>query len=133
MPDPYAEVLERIEGGAADGLDAERQVFGATHEEVGAYLLGLWGFSDSILEAAAFHHRPGDCLGRHFSSLAAVHVANAVVNRLAPACHAGIVSAAVDAAYVEQIGHAESLPIWEEACRVILEQGSESDGKDSVR
>ena len=133
MPDPYAEVLERIEGGAADGLDAERQVFGATHSEVGAYLLGLWGFSDSILEAAAFHHRPGDCLGKHFSSLAAVHVANAVANRLAPVGHAGIVNAAVDAAYVEQIGHADSLPRWEDACRVIMEQGSEGDGKDPVR
>lgn len=133
LPDEYAEALARIEAGEADGLDAERQVFGATHAEVGAYLLGLWGFSDSILEAAAFHHRPGDCLGRQFSSLAAVHVANAEVNRLAPACHAGTSSVAVDAAYVEQIGHAGSLSIWEDACRAIMEQGRESDGKDPVR
>jgi HD-like signal output (HDOD) protein len=30
----------------------------AHHAEVGAYLLGLWGFPNSIVEAVAFHHSP---------------------------------------------------------------------------
>ena len=31
---------------------------GATHAEVGAYLLGLWGLPFQIVEAVANHHAP---------------------------------------------------------------------------
>ena len=132
LPDTYAEARARIGVETADPLEAEREAFGATHAEVGAYLLGLWGFSDTILEAAAFHHRPGDGVGRHFSSLAAVHVANVAANELGPV-HLGAPKTAVDVGYLEQIGHAESLPGWAAACKAIIEQGGASDGNDSVR
>ena len=29
---------------------AEKEILGATHAEVAAYLLGLWGFTDSVVE-----------------------------------------------------------------------------------
>jgi len=41
----------------APGGDAAAQM-GEHHAEVGAYLLGLWGFPNSIVEAVAFHHSP---------------------------------------------------------------------------
>ena len=31
---------------------------GASHADVGAYLLGLWGLPTQVVEAVAFHHRP---------------------------------------------------------------------------
>jgi HD-like signal output (HDOD) protein/ActR/RegA family two-component response regulator len=37
----------------------ERELYGFTHSEVGAYLLGLWGLPSSIVEGVAFHHDPG--------------------------------------------------------------------------
>lgn len=37
---------------------AEEQLFGVSHAEVGAYLLGLWGLPFPIIEAVAHHHRP---------------------------------------------------------------------------
>lgn len=42
---------------------AERKMFGDSHAHVGAYLVGLWGMSDSVVEAVAFHHEPDnfDC------------------------------------------------------------------------
>ncbi len=36
----------------------EKNRLGATHADVGAYLLGLWGLPNQIVEAVAFHHRP---------------------------------------------------------------------------
>jgi HD-like signal output (HDOD) protein len=33
------------------------------HAEVGAYLLGLWGFPTPIVEAVAFHHLPSQASG----------------------------------------------------------------------
>ena len=38
--------------------DAEMEIFGATHAEVGAYLLGLWALPDAVVEAVAYHHAP---------------------------------------------------------------------------
>jgi len=37
---------------------AERSTWGATHAEIGAYLLGLWGLPFQIVEAVANHHAP---------------------------------------------------------------------------
>lgn len=37
---------------------AERHVIGASHAEIGAYLLGLWGLPYSVVEAVAFQHAP---------------------------------------------------------------------------
>jgi HD-like signal output (HDOD) protein/CheY-like chemotaxis protein len=46
---------------------AEQATWGATHAEIGAYLLGLWGLPFQIVEAVANHHAPergvGDRLG----------------------------------------------------------------------
>ncbi len=76
---PYKEVLSRmrLEGLSAD--EAERQVLGTTHAEVGAYLLGLWGLPDGLVEAVAWHHNPGGCPGTAFTPLTAVHAADAIV------------------------------------------------------
>lgn len=55
---------------------AEREVLGASHSEMAAYLLGLWGFTDAVVEAVAYHHQPSLSSYREFSPLAAVHVAD---------------------------------------------------------
>jgi putative nucleotidyltransferase with HDIG domain len=39
-------------------LDLERQLFGVTHAEIGAYLLMLWGLPFDMIEAVARHHEP---------------------------------------------------------------------------
>jgi len=41
------------------------------HGQVGAYLVGLWGFPDNLVEAIAFHHHPSRA-GTHGVSLAAL-------------------------------------------------------------
>lgn len=60
--------------------EAEMMVIGTTHAELGAYILGLWGFSDTIVEAVAYHNRSNaGNTGSHNINLA-VHVANVIVN-----------------------------------------------------
>jgi HD-like signal output (HDOD) protein len=48
--------LHRSEGLALS--DAEQQVFGATHAEVGAYLLALWGQPIDVVRAIAYQDAP---------------------------------------------------------------------------
>ena len=57
-------------------MDGERAALGASHAEVGGYLLGLWGLPVSLVEAAIYHHRPATCPAKGFAPLSAVHAAN---------------------------------------------------------
>jgi HD-like signal output (HDOD) protein/CheY-like chemotaxis protein len=52
----------------------------AHHAEVGAYLLGLWGFPNPIVEAIAFHHAPGQASGKDFGLAGIVHIADRLVH-----------------------------------------------------
>jgi HD-like signal output (HDOD) protein/ActR/RegA family two-component response regulator len=82
---------------------AEREVLGATHAQVGAYLLGAWGISDTIVEAVAFHHEPARCLNQTFGALTAVHMANYLDARKcegAPGCAVPD----LDAGYLKALG-----------------------------
>jgi len=40
------------------GLDAERQIMGLTHSDIGAYLGRHWKLPKEILETMIYHHRP---------------------------------------------------------------------------
>ena len=59
-PPDYVRALDRKKELNGDSAAAEREIFGVTHAEVGAYLLGLWGIPFPIVEAVAFHHRPNE-------------------------------------------------------------------------
>ena len=75
LPGKYASVLAVAEREQHELWVAEREILKNTHAEVGAYLLGLWGLPDPIVEAVAFHHNPRRCLGDGFTPLTAVHAA----------------------------------------------------------
>jgi len=117
---------------------AERATLGATHAEVGAALLGIWGLPDPVLEIIAFHHEPGTCptggfitvtavdvsdalqppppapaAGR-FSALTAVHVADVLQWEACEDTHEGARPAA-DMEYLAAIGMAHRLEAWRDA------------------
>jgi len=64
----------RREGRAA--VEIERDELGITHAELGAYLLGLWGLPDAIVEATAWHHYPPSAAPVGSSALSFVVAAN---------------------------------------------------------
>jgi len=71
--------LDRSGGGI---VVAERNALGACHAELGAALLGLWGFTDPVVEAVLFHHEPSRCefFSPHtMGSVTAVHAAQHLV------------------------------------------------------
>lgn len=74
--DDYKKVVKLTKTENISLIEAERFVFGATHAEIGAYLLGLWGLPDSVVEAVAFHHEPLASPSSSFSPLTAVYLAN---------------------------------------------------------
>jgi HD-like signal output (HDOD) protein len=58
---------------------AERQIIGASHAEIGAYLLGLWGLPHAVVEAVALQHSAHDVAHTHFDVLAAIVIARCLV------------------------------------------------------
>lgn len=79
-PARYEQAIEDAETQGMPDREAERQIFGTTHAEVGTYLVWLWGLPDSVVEAVAYHHSPSFCPAPHFSPLTAVHVANVLAH-----------------------------------------------------
>jgi putative nucleotidyltransferase with HDIG domain len=53
----------------------EAEVYGATHADIGAYLLGLWGLPDEIITAVERHHNIAADLGKRFTPVMCVHIA----------------------------------------------------------
>jgi HD-like signal output (HDOD) protein len=61
-------------------LECERLTMGATHAEIGAYLLGLWGLPYSIVEAVALHHAPTSITPHGYDLLGALAVSHALLD-----------------------------------------------------
>jgi HD-like signal output (HDOD) protein len=122
LPERYRQVITLMRDAPVAQWEAERQVFGTTHAEVGAYLLGLWGLPNPIVEALAFHHRPSECMETSFAPLTAVHVADAVEHEAHAAMDGRDVSR-LDTDYLERIGLAERLPAWRELHQAVLQEG----------
>ena len=92
-----------------------------SHADVGAYLLGLWGLGDPIVEAVAFHHRPSDCVGNSFSPLTAVHVANVLHEELSQQL-TGDVPSQIDSTYLDTRHMTDRLPHWREVARALQQK-----------
>lgn len=98
--------------------EAECEILSVSHAEIGAYLMGLWGFEETTIRAVAFHHRPGKTAGH--SLVAAVHAANALEHELL-VLHPGYAPHPVDMEYLQTQGLAGRYDVWREACRKHIE------------
>ena len=99
--------------------EAEEDCFGCTHSAVGAYLLGLWGLPDLVVESVAYHHVPSQCAVQAFSPLTAVHVANVLAHEIQ---EMSLPKPQLAEGYLKRIGVSERLSVWRDASKS-LENG----------
>ncbi len=111
LPDSYRVIAKRIQEKSKSMVEAETEIIGTTHAAIGAYLIGLWGLPDAILEAAAFHHNPGQSGGKTFNIATIVHLANAFANGGQAVRQPGDLFEELDYAYLEE---AQILPNLED-------------------
>ena len=74
-------VANAVELAKADGISlatAERKLWGTSHAEIGAYLLGLWGLPYTIVEGVARAQSQEQLLGPDLDVASAVHIAVAL-------------------------------------------------------
>ena len=126
FPDLFKDALEKAARERRDLCLLEKETFGATHADVGGYLLGLWGLPAPVVEAIALHHTPSQTKETGFTPLAAVHIANVLVNRRSHRAANGIPVSVLDQSYLDALRLAHRLPAWEAACAECFLKGTAS-------
>ncbi len=98
MPEQFAAVLALMRARNCTQADAELQLLGATHAEIGAYLLGLWGINSLTVEAVAHHHQPTRIHHIGLDASAAVYLADLLADQLElnPEDHEGNLLSEID-------------------------------------
>jgi len=59
VADKYRDIENMVESGKSSFQEAEREVLGFDHAEIGGKIAEKWEFPESIITAIAFHHEPG--------------------------------------------------------------------------
>jgi putative nucleotidyltransferase with HDIG domain len=107
----YRNVLQKATTPLATWKE-EQEEFGCSHGEIGAYLLGLWGLPDPVVEAVAWHHQPSQANPHAFCPLVAVHVADRLHYRMALPDRED----ELDRNLIDQLGLQNQIPVWEQIC-----------------
>ena len=113
LPEQYARVWASAGQQGQALWQAEKAEFGATHADVGAYLLALWGLPNPIVEAIALQHCPTLCIAKDFTPLTAIHVASAFAHE-----RKGISPdfVSIDMNYLTKLRLTGRIPQWRAAC-----------------
>ena len=120
LHEEYAGVIAQAKSQNRQVWQVEQEVFGATHADVGAYLLALWGLPNPIIEAVAMHHQPAGCAVATFSPTIAVHAADVFVHELSGA-NTEVPQPQLDADYLARLGLADRIDAWREGCQNVIE------------
>ncbi len=75
----YDEIIRTALDRRVPLVAAELEILGATHAEVGGFLLGLWGLPEPLVEAVTKHHSPCAADAAGFTPLVAVHAADGLL------------------------------------------------------
>ena len=117
MPEKYQEALDLAKQENIPVIQAETKLFQASHAEIGAYLLGLWGLPASVVEAIAYHHLPGKYPGDSFDAVTAVHAANAIAHEKS-GDGAGDKGSSLDTEFLAGVECQESVDTWRKLCQL---------------
>ena len=114
FPDRVEQALAEAAASGCTLHAAEQKLFGLTHAEIGAHLLGLWHIPFSIVEAVADHHVPRRRKRAGFDLTAVVHVADALAKEFGPPFPgaAGKLAVDLDLELLEEMGIVGRLPGW---------------------
>ena len=122
--EPYQKVLTEAANTKQNLWDLECEMFGTSHAEIGAYLMGLWGLEYPVIEAIAFHHRPGKSLSNSTGLLTAVHFGDAFDRLKNGPNDLNSVNGLrqLDKGYLDNLGVAARINDWQTVCKELTER-----------
>jgi HD-like signal output (HDOD) protein len=80
LPDEFYHLLNSIKQSGKTLIEAETEHFGTNHDAIAAYILGLWGLPNALIEALAFHTHPSKYQCEVHSPLVIVHAADVLLH-----------------------------------------------------
>ncbi len=105
LPDKFCSAHALAKEQGCKVFEAEQEILGTSHAEIGAYLLGLWGLPSLAVEAVAHHHHPTRIPHSGFDSTVAVYVADLLAHELdRPQSATGLEIEESDRACLETLG-----------------------------
>ncbi|MAT44302.1 MAG: two-component system response regulator [Anaerolineaceae bacterium] len=119
LPRLYKPVLMEAERNEKPLIQLELERFGATHSDVGAYLLGVWGLDEVVMAVTAFHHEPENYVGEFRYEVAAVHIANCFANHIDKTD----ATLGIHMDYLNALGITNQLSFWKEKCGKFTMEG----------
>lgn len=108
FPNRYSQVLEKVAGGTTSIWESENEVFGTTHAQLGAYLMGLWGMSAGVVHGIGSHHQSGK-FDRTVSMF--VYVAN-FIDHHCMIIHPEYARPTLNRSFLSEDKHGELLETW---------------------
>lgn len=122
--DKYLEVLRLAREQQLYLIEAEEKLFGVRQGAVGAYLLGLWGFSNAVIEAICFQPALHQYPAVSFTPALAVHVANVLYYQENPEEVVGK-KVQLNMDVIERLGLRDRVSLWTELCKNCLQSNQE--------
>lgn len=114
----------------------EQELIGASHAEIGAYLLSLWGMPKPVVDAVCWHHRPlqGEAAILGLDVLAITHISDALASEYSERGEgfAEQCPNPLDLEYVTALGVAEEIPHWRVLAGELVNVGKENANAGNV-
>jgi HD-like signal output (HDOD) protein/CheY-like chemotaxis protein len=107
----YRAAVELAARSGTSVFEAERASLGATHAEIGAYLLGLWDLPDAIIGPVAHHHTLEHIGAGGYDTTAAVALADRLAHEVAGDAPQELKAGAEVLCKLSALG---DLPLWRE-------------------
>ena len=107
LPEAYAKITSGFKTLAAQA-QTEKKAFGASHNIVGAYFLGLWGFPEAACDATAHSQTPEKSPQQTLNLTTLMHVAQAFVQAEDLATQ----KTHLNMSYLEKLGLSDKLQKW---------------------
>lgn len=117
----YQKILNEARQNGKHLWELENDMFGTSHAEIGAYLMGLWGLEYPVIEAIAFHHCPTKSLSNSTGLLTAVHFGDAY-DRLKMAEDSSGELKQLDRGYLDNLGIGHRIDDWQLMCQDLAER-----------
>ncbi|MBE0585807.1 MAG: HDOD domain-containing protein, partial [Desulfofustis sp.] len=118
-----SEYIDIIEAAAKQGIRIETEETNrlkTTHADLGAYLIGLWGFNGDVIEAIAFHHQIDRLPAATVSAALAVHLADHYYYLRYPEQIIGQ-PPPLNNDYLNSRGYADRAMDWMTGCKAVME------------
>ena len=115
MADAYRPLLESAREKGGPIIDFEMREMEVSHVEIGAYLLGLWGFQADVVGGVYGHHHPDRC-GKGLTPALVVHVANSLQHELS-ILNSEYKFSKLNMPWIESQGLGDRLEHWRDVCK----------------